>query len=216
MKPGVDFACTGDLPQAAAVANVASATSGDVARPETISTSGSSGAGLKKCMPTNRPGCFIPAASSVIDSDEVFDAMMQSSATTFSRLAKSSRFAASVLDDRLDDERRRARVRERADGLHARERRLGCRARQLSFCGELRERLRHRLFRGVGRAEARVVQLHRMTGLRRDLRDAGAHRAGAEDGDGAPGSERGGHRGTRHRPVKRGGRFSMNAATPSR
>ena len=71
-------------------------------------------------------------------------------------------------------------------------------------------------FAGVGRAQARVEQLHRMTGLRRDLRDAGAHRARADDGDGAPGSERGGHRGTRHRPVKCGGRLSMNAATPSR
>ena len=67
---------------------------GAVARPLTTSTSGISGAGLKKCMPTTRPGCFIAAASAVIDSDDVFVARMHSGVTTFSSRAKSSRLAA--------------------------------------------------------------------------------------------------------------------------
>ena len=89
-------------------------------------------------------------------------------------------------------------------------------ADSLPLAASFAKRVRHRLLRRVGGAEARVVQLHRMAGQRRDLRDAGTHRAGADDGDGAPGGQCGGHRGTRQRPVKRGARLAMNAATPSR
>ena len=71
----------------------ASTTAGDVARPVTISTNGITGAGLKKCIPATRPGYFIPAASAVIEIDDVFEARMHSGATTFSMRAKSSRFA---------------------------------------------------------------------------------------------------------------------------
>ena len=41
-----------------------------------------------------------------------------------------------------------------------------------------------------------------MAGQETDLRDAGAHRAGADDPD-------------LHSPVNRAGRFSLKAATPS-
>src|SRR5512135_371807 len=81
MKPGVDVACTGVLPHAIAVAWTVSATARSVARPLTTSTSCISGTGLKKCMPTMRPGDFIPAASSVIDSDDVFDARIAAGGT---------------------------------------------------------------------------------------------------------------------------------------
>ena len=54
------------------------ATASSVASPLTTSTSGMSGAGLKKCMPTTRDGWFKPAASAVIESDDVFDAMIVS------------------------------------------------------------------------------------------------------------------------------------------
>ncbi len=94
MKPGVDAARTGVLPQAAANAYTACATAGSVARPEITSTSGISGTGLKKCMPTTRPGCLRPVPSAVIDNDDVFEARMHPGAATFSMLAKSSRLAA--------------------------------------------------------------------------------------------------------------------------
>ncbi|MDT4850843.1 hypothetical protein FQZ97_850080 [compost metagenome] len=80
MKPGVERACTGFLPQARAVACRHSAMAGSLSRPETISTSAISGAGLKKCMPATRRGLFRPAARVVMDSDEVLLARMQSSA----------------------------------------------------------------------------------------------------------------------------------------
>ena len=46
--------------------------------------SGISGAGLKKCIPAMRPGCFMPAASAVIENDEVLDASTASASTTTS------------------------------------------------------------------------------------------------------------------------------------
>src|ERR1700682_2056526 len=93
MNPGVDDAYTGTLPQASAVAWSVCATVADVERPDTISTSGITGAGLKKCMPATRPGYFEPAASAVIEIDDVFDARIHSGLTTFSTRATSSRFA---------------------------------------------------------------------------------------------------------------------------
>ena len=69
-------------------------------------------------------------------------------------------------------------------------------------------------FAVLGRADARVEELHAMAGLRGDLRDAGAHRAGADDGD-----RRVSRRAARpcgQRPVNRGARLATNAATPSR
>ena len=78
MNPGVERQTTGVLPHAAAVARTASTTCGALARPRTTSTSVITGAGLKKCMPTMRSGCFSPAASAVIDSDEVLLAKMAS------------------------------------------------------------------------------------------------------------------------------------------
>ena len=87
MKPGVDFACTGVLPQPLASSKIASATARPVRSPDTTSTSFISGTGLKKCMPTRRPGCFSSRASAVIDSDEVFDASTASGAM----MASSSR-----------------------------------------------------------------------------------------------------------------------------
>ena len=56
MKPGVERACTGVLPQRRLSSKIASATAGSVCRPDTTSTSFISGTGLKKCMPTKRPG----------------------------------------------------------------------------------------------------------------------------------------------------------------
>ncbi len=85
MKPGVDLACTGVLPQAAAVANKVLATSRSVAKPDTTSTSAISGAGLKKCSPARRCGFLSAAPMAVMEIDEVLLARMQPSDTTASR-----------------------------------------------------------------------------------------------------------------------------------
>ncbi len=87
MNPGVADAWTTCLPQSCASVVTAAATAGSVARPLTTSTSRITGAGLKKCRPTRRPGWLSPAAIAVGDSEEVFVASTQSGATTFSRSA---------------------------------------------------------------------------------------------------------------------------------
>ena len=87
MNPGVAAARTTCLPQLSASPVTAPATAGSVARPLTTSTSRISGAGLKKCMPTSRPGWLSPAAIAVGDSDEVLVASTQPGVTTFSSCA---------------------------------------------------------------------------------------------------------------------------------
>src|ERR1700758_5264545 len=87
MNPGVADAWTTCLPQSSASLVTAAATAGSVARPLTTSTSRITGAGLKKCRPTRRPGWLSPAAMAVGDSEDVLVASTQSGATTFSRSA---------------------------------------------------------------------------------------------------------------------------------
>ena len=95
MKPGVLRAVTGTLPQALARVPMASATSGRVCRPVTTSTSFISGTGLKKCMPTSRPGRCSPLAMAVMLIDEVLLASTASSLSSASSCWNRPRLAAS-------------------------------------------------------------------------------------------------------------------------
>ena len=61
----------------------------------TISTSGISGAGLKKCMPTTRSGRVVAAAISVTESAEVLVARIASGRQIRSSSAKSARLGSS-------------------------------------------------------------------------------------------------------------------------
>ena len=90
MKPGVDFACTGVLPQRRDSASIACAAEASVSAPQTTSTSFISGTGLKKCMPTSRRGFAMPLASAVMLIDEVLDAISASGGSS----ASSSRSSA--------------------------------------------------------------------------------------------------------------------------
>jgi hypothetical protein len=49
----------------------AAATAGSVSTVVMTSTRGMTGAGLKKCIPTTRPGCLVGAAMAVTDSEDV-------------------------------------------------------------------------------------------------------------------------------------------------
>ena len=168
-------------------------------------------------MPTIRSGCFVPAPSVVIESDDVFDARMQAASTTFSMRSKSSRFAArsstiasttSCATHTSGSVTTVAILRERGIGLGP------CEA---AFGHLLVERFGDAALRRVAGAKPRVVQLHAMAMQRGDLRDAGAHRSRADDGDDGVLWQRSVIESWRHqRPVKRGGRFAANAATPSR
>ena len=171
------------MPHASAVAWIVSAVAADVASPLTTSTSGISGAGLKKCMPTIRSGRFMPAPSAVIENDDVFVAMMHAGVHDVLDALEELALRGEVLDDGFDDELRDADIRQRHDGRDARQRRVGLGTREAAFRHLLVERFRDAALRGVARAEARIVQLDAMAVERRDLRDAGAHRPRADDGD---------------------------------
>ena len=93
MKPGVERACTGVLPQRWLSSKIACATAGSVSRPDTTSTSFISGTGLKKCMPTKRPGAFRPLASAVTEIEEVLEARTQRASTLVSSSRNSARLA---------------------------------------------------------------------------------------------------------------------------
>jgi hypothetical protein len=95
MKPGVDFAWTGVLPQRLARLKIACATLSSVSAPQTTSTSFISGTGLKKCMPTRRAGFFMPLASAVTLIEEVLLAMMASGASSASSSRSSACFGSS-------------------------------------------------------------------------------------------------------------------------
>ena len=132
-------------------------------------------------MPTKRPGAFRPLASAVTEIDEVLEARTQRSSTLASssrnraRLASAFSMIASTTRPAPAASSSRSTARMRATvGLRL----LGV---ELALGDQAVERL---LELGAGRgggAFARVEQPHRVPGLRRDLGDARAHDAGADD-----------------------------------
>ena len=136
----------------------------------------------------------MPAPSAVIEIDEVFDARMHSGVTTFSMRCEQLPLGAEVLHDRFDHELRHADVGQRHYGGNPRYRGIRIGAGEPAFGHQLVERFRDALLRGIAGTETGVVQLDAMPVERGDLRDARAHRAGADDGDRGVRRQRGGHR----------------------
>ena len=185
MKPGVDLACTGVLPQPAAMANTVSASAGSVAAPLTTSTSAMAGTGLKKCIPTSRSGRRRALAIAVTDKDEVLVAKIASLASTASSspnrrcLTPRSSTTASMTSSAG------AKVGEGAASGQPVEQGGALAGRQLAALDALlqcRGDTGDRLVRGT---RARIVEQHRVAGGSRDLGDAGTHGTAADDGDGA-------------------------------
>ena len=185
MKPGVSAQATGVLPQARAVsyARVADVTS--VANPETTSTSGSSGAGLKKCRPTRRPGLRRAPPMAVTDREEVLVASRQSSPTTSSSARNSSCLTSSRSSDGLDDEGAVREVGEALGGLQPGAGGVPVGGGEPVLLDEPVEPGADRVGRLPGPAGNGVVQPHGVARDQRDLGDALAHGAGADDGHGA-------------------------------
>ncbi len=80
MNPALSPQTTGFLPSVPTRVETSSSTSGAVTTVFTISTKPCTGAGLKKCTPMTRPGCEVAEEISVTESEEVFVAMIASSA----------------------------------------------------------------------------------------------------------------------------------------
>ena len=182
MKPGVDFAYAGFLPQASDVANTLSATSGEVSTPLITSTSFMRVAGLKKCMPTTRSGMRQAGGDrgdgqrrrvgrqDAIGPDDPFELRQQRTLDV------------DVFDDRLDHQAAGRKVHQlrRLDTRGHGARRFGV---HLAALRERLQRLGHGPERALDRACLGVGQQYTMSGLRGHLRNAGAHRAGADDAD---------------------------------
>ncbi len=89
-KPGVSWQRIGCFPSFSPNAYAVSNAVSELSSARTISTSGISGAGLKKCMPTMRSGVDVAEAISVTESADVFVASTASGRQMRSSSAKSS------------------------------------------------------------------------------------------------------------------------------
>ena len=95
-KPARSWESIDVLPSVpSANARAVSSVSSEVMIERTSSTSGSTGTGLKKCMPSTRSGFEVSAASFMIGTEEVFDARNSASGRIASSLRNSSRLACS-------------------------------------------------------------------------------------------------------------------------
>ena len=93
MKPGVSAATTGVLPSRRARKATLSVTAGSVIGPGITSTSAISGTGLKKCIPTTRPGFPVADAMRATGSELVFVARMVVGTAAASRRRNASRLS---------------------------------------------------------------------------------------------------------------------------
>src|SRR5690348_5792180 len=95
MKPGVSEATTGVFFHELTSFTELASTPGSVASHGTTSTSGNTGAGLKKWMPITRSECALAEAIAPIESEDVFVASVASDAITAPSLANSARLTPS-------------------------------------------------------------------------------------------------------------------------
>ena len=102
MKPALSPMTTGTLPSRAASASMSATTSGSVTTVRTTSTSLSTGAGLKKCIPTTLDGRLVATEISVTDSDEVLVARMVSGPADLVGGGEDLLLEVEALGDRLD------------------------------------------------------------------------------------------------------------------
>ena len=182
-NPGVSWQRIGVLPMRSPNAYAVSNGSSAVSSARTISTSGISGAGLKKCMPTTRSGRLVALAISVTESADVFVASTASGRVIRSSSAKSSCFGPSsstiasitrsqsassptsvVSDSRPDRGVARARL-------------------ELPLLDLAREEVRDALARLLAQLGRDLAPDRLDAGLDAELRDARAHGAEADHAD---------------------------------
>ncbi len=93
MNPARSPIVTSILPSCWASASTSSTTLGSVTTVRITSTSFMTGAGLKKCSPTTRPGLLVATEMSVTDSDDVLVARIVRASQTRSSSAKIARLS---------------------------------------------------------------------------------------------------------------------------
>ena len=113
MNPARSPTTTGSLPSRRARATASSTTDGSVTTVRTTSTSRCTGAGLKKCSPTTRPGSRVDAAISATDRLEVFVARIAAGSHDRVEPAEDLALEVQPFRDGLDHELRGGQVVER-------------------------------------------------------------------------------------------------------
>src|ERR1044072_5618597 len=196
-NPGASCTTTGVFPSCFANATVRSTVSLDVSCPRITSTSGITGTGFMKCMPTTRAELLVCLASSVMEMDEVLLARIVSGGGRRRRAAKTSNFTFGFSDT--------ASTTISASFAASRAMLVEIRARTPARCASAGRnpcqdsrplRVAHRalldlalqiLLDRLESAAERIlgdVDQHRIPSvLREDVRDAVAHRTGAHHGD---------------------------------
>ena len=165
------------LPIARPVARATSSASGEESMPAMTSTRRMTGAGLKKCMPTTRPGSAAALAIAVIGIEEVLDAE-HGAGRDLAEGREELALELEALGRGLDDEPGRRQVGELGRGRDLARLALQAALRPpaLEAVGDLLQAALARLGHGVVQQRARA----RRGG---ELRDAGAHGPGADDAD---------------------------------
>ena len=189
MKPGVSAQRTGTFPHAIISRVARAATPGSVDGATTTSTSGMTGAGLKKWSPSTRAGWTVARAIASTDRALVFVARMAFGPRRRIERAQDRALRGQVLEHGLDDQ---ARVRIGQDVQR------GCRpqAREAAVDPRL-GRIRIEIEPPRPSLQARpdpataaldggrvdVVDQDLVAGFERELGDPGAHRPGPDDAD---------------------------------
>ena len=198
-KPGPSAARITRLPIASPTSVASDTARSPLWSARITSSSSISGGGLKKCMPTTFSGFAAAPASPVTGIEEVLLASTGVVAADLGEPLEQLALEVAALGRGLDHE---VAAGQALELLHRLEQ-LGRAGVGAALLGPLRQALAHVLRAALERLGHRVVQQRGHPGRAAELRDAGAHRAGAHY------AERG------HRPWKSGLRFSRNARMPS-
>ena len=184
MKPALSPTTTGTLPSRSASALMSSMTSSSVTTVRMTSTSLSTGAGLKKCIPITCAGRDVATEISVTDSDEVLVARIARGGQDLVEPGQGVLLEVEVLGHRLDDEVALGQVVQRGAQRDPRVDLGGLLVGELAALDRPSDR---RVEVAAAPGDGVVADLdadHRDPAAREDLDDAGPHGAQSDDPDG--------------------------------
>ena len=176
-KPGVSLQRIGSFPSRPASANTVSTARGEASSVRTTSTSGRTGAGLKKCMPTTRSGWTVALA--IVRDGERRRVRRQHGLLTDQVVQRAEQLLLEVelLDDRLDYDVAAGEVAELGRRRQPAERRIALVRRQPTLLDPPLEIVGDPLSSALAQLLAHLAADRLDPRLHADLRDPGTHRA---------------------------------------
>ena len=183
-KPGASLTATGVLPSFLAQIHRGVKVASLVCSARITSTSTITGTGFMKCMPINRSGRLVSAASVVMAIEDVLLAMITSSRSRWSASVSTWRLISSFSGTASTRKSAFATVDISVTGTNAAQHRSLLRFRQLALLNFAIEILGYRVHAAVEVALLDIAQDHLVAGARENVRDAVAHGARAQHRDG--------------------------------